>query len=319
MRIFNRILMVAVATVSVPVTTAQAETYLGNRDDIVVMQPRRTAGKALKKIETVKEDASMMLQSAAKMAEPVTQKIEPVKTIQMSSEVSRQSSSVPSSVAPAAGSSYSSASSVAVMPSGMSRDVPPNARPGECYAKVLIPARFETESKRIKVADEQRVLSRIVPAKYETTTERIKIKEATKYWKAGHGPITKKNDVTGEILCLVEEPAEYKTIEKRVLVQPEKPEYKTMPAEYETVTKKTMVQAENWEWRRILCETNLTSGSVKQIQTALNSKGYGVKVDGRLGDGTLGAINRYQLKHGLASRGITYETLSHLGISLTGV
>jgi hypothetical protein len=308
MRMLNKILMVAVVTTGVSTSALAQQTYLGNRDDIVIMQPKKTAAG---KIETVKQDTKEVFVSTGEKI------VQPVKRIEMSNSVSRVSTPVESASMPST--SMTSGSAMVSGVSTVSGDIPPNARPGECYAKVLIPGRYETTTKRIKVADEQRVLNRIVPAKYETTTERIKIKEARQYWKAGRGPITKKNEVTGEILCLVEEPAEYKTIEKRVMIQPEQPEYKTVPARYETVTKQRMVQPENWEWRRILCETNLTSGSVRQIQTALNSKGYSVKVDGRLGNDTLGAINRYQNSNGLASRGITYETLSHLGISLTGM
>jgi hypothetical protein len=203
-------------------------------------------------------------------------------------------------------------------PSGAAGDVPPNAKPGECYAKALIPAVTEAQAERVQVSEEQQVLKRIIPARYEIQTERVLVKEARQYWKAGQGPITRKDEVTGEIMCLVEEPAVYKTIEKRVLIEPEKPEYQTVPAQFEIVTKTNVIQPESWEWRRILCETNMGSNSVQRIQSALKAKGYDIKVDGKMGAETVNALNSYQVKNGLATQGVTYETLDHLGVQLIG-
>lgn len=334
---YKSLLMVAVATISIT-SFAHAENigYLGSRDDIIINNAGSSASAASdaaqntakeKTIEVVKEvkevtseamsdtmnntmDEVVETKAVVSDTNYTTKKVsmpdERMKTITMKSVSSEQMNRVQEDVA------------MPALPSGTQGDVPPNARPGECYAKVLIPAITETMTERIQISEEQKVLDRIIPARYETTTERIKVKEARQYWKAGTGPITKKNEVTGEILCLVEEPAEYKTIEKRVLVSPEQPQYKMVPAQYDTITKQNIVKAESWEWRRILCETNLSNQAITEIQRALNSKGYNIKVDGKLGDSTMSAINSYQLKNGLASRGITYETLSHMGVSLAG-
>ena len=310
-------MMVAVATVSLSTYAAAQQQYLGNRDDIIVNHTNVLNSAAKQQVEIKKAEAKTSVLSVVKEkiglnGGKVSVGEKPMETVTMGSSVvtEKVSSTTKTAAAPV---------TRAALPAGVGQsDIPPSAKPGECYAKVLFPARYETHTDRIQISEEQRVLDRIIPARYQTTTERIKIKEARQYWKAGHGPITKKDQVTGEILCLVEEPAEYKTIEKRVLVTPEKPEFKTVPAKYETITRKNTIESERWEWRRILCETNLGSESVTQIQRALRSKGYNLAVDGRLGQDTLSAINSYQLKNGLASRGITYETLSHLGVRLRG-
>ena len=353
---FKSLLMVAVVTVSLAACSGSDDDmgYLGSRDDIIInnagsTQVAETAVKvetqtAAADIETAvevgaqeakadmetavevgaqeaKADMETAVEVGAQEAKadmqaavvPETKTIskdgQPMETVTMGLETEKASSET-STISPSAG-----ATSV---PTGATGDVPPNARPGECYAKVLTPAITESTSERIQVSEEQKVLDRIIPAKYQTTTERVKVKEARQFWKAGKGPITKKDEVTGEILCLVEEPAEYKIIEKRVLVSPEKPEYKMVPARFETVTKQNIIKAESWEWRRILCETNLSSTAITQIQRALNMKGYNVAPDGKLGSATMDAINNYQLKNSLASRGITYETLDHMGVTLTG-
>lgn len=204
-------------------------------------------------------------------------------------------------------------------PAGNS-DLPPNAKPGECYAKVLIPAKTRATSERLQISEEQKVLARIIPAQYKIETEKVLVKEARTFWKPGTGPHQRVDETTGQIMCLVEEPAEYKTIEKRVLVSPEKPEYKVMPAQFETVTRTETIEDERLEWRRILCETNVTPAVIMQIQRALNEKGYDAgPVDGRIGQKTLRAMNQFQVRNNLASRGMTYETIDSLGVKLAGM
>ena len=46
----------------------------------------------------------------------------------------------------------------------------PNAQPGECYAKVIIPAKFETTTEKI-LAKEASERLQIIPAKYGTASE----------------------------------------------------------------------------------------------------------------------------------------------------
>ena len=54
----------------------------------------------------------------------------------------------------------------------------PNAKPGECYARVMIPAQFRTESSTVVVREASERLS-IVPAKYEWDTERVLVSDAS--------------------------------------------------------------------------------------------------------------------------------------------
>ena len=79
------------------------------------------------------------------------------------------------------------------------------------------------------------------PPVYENVTERILVKPAYTTWKKGRGPIEKINQATGEIMCLVEVPAEYRTVTKRVLKTPAGTKKVTIPAVYKTVKKRIMV------------------------------------------------------------------------------
>lgn len=163
--------------------------------------------------------------------------------------------------------------------------LPPNAKAGECYARVFTPPVYETDTDRVlaKEASEQieviparfewaeeRVLvkeasSRLeivpakydwkeeqilvkpaskklveVPASYEWAEEKIQIKPAQQVWKKGRGPIEKVDNATGEIMCLVEEPAVYKTVRKRVVKSPATTKEAEIPAEYKTVKKRVI-------------------------------------------------------------------------------
>lgn len=176
-----------------------------------------------------------------------------------------------------------------------SGDLPPNAVPGHCYGKVLIPEQYEnyteqvvqtaarTELKVIPAVTqevEQRVVATeaytqyetipatyrtvtetvviraastrkvTVPAVYGTETEQVLVRAAHTVWKRGTpGP----TDVvvpgslhaiaTGEVLCLVEVPAEYRTITRQVVKQAETTRDEIIPAETTTVTRQVIDQA----------------------------------------------------------------------------
>lgn len=159
----------------------------------------------------------------------------------------------------------SSKAKVALVESGTMDNLPPNAKPGECYARVFSPAEYATDtremllfeaSERVEVTPaeygwgEQTVLVKeasvsyetvpakfgwveetvvvepassklvTVPAKYDQVSEEVLVRAAYTTWKKGRGPIEKLNEATGEIMCLVEVPAEYKTVTKTVMVSP---------------------------------------------------------------------------------------------------
>lgn len=165
--------------------------------------------------------------------------------------------------------------------------LPPNAKIGECYARVLTPATYRTDTKdvikseagyRIEVSHPtyqwttQDILVKeasevaelipavyewkteavlvkeahdhlkTIPAVYETKSEEILVKQAFTTWKKGRGPIEKLNNSTGEIMCLVETPAQYKTITSRVLVTAARVEKESHDAEYKEVRKRVMVE-----------------------------------------------------------------------------
>jgi len=178
----------------------------------------------------------------------------------------------------------------AVMAPEVSSEVPllpPDAKPGECYARVFIPPVYKTSTEQVlkRQASEkveiipakydwvkEKVLVKeaserieVVPAEYSWVTEDVLVKEASKrmveipakygwveekmlvkpahtVWKKGRGLIEKVDNTTGEIMCLVEIPATYKTVKKRILETPANARTVEIPAAYKTVRKKVMVK-----------------------------------------------------------------------------
>jgi len=162
---------------------------------------------------------------------------------------------------------------------------PPNPKAGECYARVLTPARYENRTQTIEtvapsqriettkakyVHDNKRVVVKaastkliVVPATFKTVTETIVVQEASTRlikkpaqfrtvsekilvsparteWKRGKGPIQKIDTITGEIMCLVDVPAVYKTISRRVIEAPASVASIEVPAQTKTITRRVV-------------------------------------------------------------------------------
>jgi len=143
---------------------------------------------------------------------------------------------------------------------------PPNAKPGECYAKVYIPPKYAVKTEKV-VAQEpgeklvckppvyktvtEKVLVKQAgyklvckPPVYKTVTERVLVRPATTEWRKGSGvttPIAGGGRVT-DVNCLVKIPPKYKTITKKVLVKPAQTVKVPIPAQYKTVTRRVLAQ-----------------------------------------------------------------------------
>jgi hypothetical protein len=240
--------------------------------------------------------------------------------------------------------------------------IPPTAKPGECYARILVPERYATTTEKVLTQQASEKIETI-PAKYETVDQKVVVKEASKRyeevpaeygwveekilveaahseWKKGRGIIEKVDHATGEIMCLVEVPARYETVKRRVVTKPasvrvvEIPaEYDTIkvtkivspaqekrtpiPEEYGTVTKRAKVADSCFDWRPVLCETNMTPDVVMKVQQALAKEGYNPgPIDGNYGGQTRGAVAAYQKVKGLGEGELTYETLESLGVKV---
>lgn len=111
----------------------------------------------------------------------------------------------------------------------MSSLLPPNAKTGECYARVLIPATYETVSKQVIKSHESTKIN-VIPAQYKMVTQDVLVKEAS------------------ETLTTI--PAKFEWVEESVLVVEESTKLKTYPAEYSTETEQLLVKPAYTTWKK---------------------------------------------------------------------
>lgn len=106
---------------------------------------------------------------------------------------------------------------------------PPNAKPGECYARVLTPAVYDQITKQVLVKGAAERIE-VIPAEYSMVEQTILVKEAS------------------EILKTI--PAEYKWVEEEYMVEPEKTELVTVPATYKNMSEQVLVKPAYTTWKK---------------------------------------------------------------------
>ena len=104
----------------------------------------------------------------------------------------------------------------------------------------IIPAKYEWVEKKVLVKEAAKKIVN-VPATYETVTEKVLVEPAKTVWKKGNGLVERIDNTTGEIMCLVEIPAKYKTLSKRVVKTPATIKEVEIPAVYKMVKVRNMV------------------------------------------------------------------------------
>lgn len=154
--------------------------------------------------------------------------------------------------------------------------IPPDAKAGECYAKVVVPAKYKSVDERVLVQEASEKIT-IIPAKYEWIEEKVEIspaskklvtvpatykkeietievKPATRSWhtslKRHSAPVSKEvlvavklkgvdleNATPGSCYKEYFSPETYKTVTEEIIVQKETTKQKIVPAVYETVEK----------------------------------------------------------------------------------
>jgi len=106
---------------------------------------------------------------------------------------------------------------------------PPNPKPGECYARVLIPAKYQPVSEQVLKRDAAERIE-IIPARYETAQETVLVKEAS---------------TRLEVI-----PAVFDEVQERVLVKPASKKIVEVPAVYETVSERVLDQPAHTAWKK---------------------------------------------------------------------
>ena len=261
-------------------------------------------------------------------------------------------------------SNYASNANSFEVASNVSEEVPPNAVPGKCYARCLVedkynfvnetvvntpkmvkqlklPALYKTVYDTVVISPASSK-SYSIPAEYEYIKEQVMVTPTTTKWikgKADAGCLS-ANPADCQVMCLVEVPATYKTVEKKVLKNQAYTSEETMPMQYKIVSREVMVESEKviqietpatyktvqkrvvvekggyQVWREILCGNDLTTEKIIQIQRALQAKGYNPgPIDDVFGPLTKAALVQYQKDKGLPVGNLNMETLQSLGVN----
>lgn len=109
-----------------------------------------------------------------------------------------------------------------------SADMPPNADPGECFARVLVPETTAVVTEQVIDREASFELT-VVPATYETLTEQRLVREAS------------------TVYTMV--PAVYETVTEVIEVEPAREERIVVPAQYETYTEQVLVREAYTTWK----------------------------------------------------------------------
>jgi hypothetical protein len=159
--------------------------------------------------------------------------------------------------------------------------IPPDAKPGECYARVVLPAQYETVEEKVMIKEASEEISIIpaeygtaeeeievipatkkltpVPATYNEVTETIEVKPAIRTWKtslkkkalpvsktilaaAGAGGVDLNNSQPGDCYKEYFVPRKFKKITEDILVRSEHNETEVIPAEFEIVEKTIVIK-----------------------------------------------------------------------------
>lgn len=167
---------------------------------------------------------------------------------------------------------------------------------GELLCRVEVPAEYATVTKTRLVSPETTEI-RVIPAVTKVVTKEVVAEPAR---------------VVEEII-----PAEYETVTLQQLVTPATEERIEIPATYKTVEKRVITNQGGLEWRQVLCETNATTQTIRDIQTALTAAGYDVPADGEFGPATLSAMESFQRANGLPIGYLTMSTVNALGLPMS--
>ncbi|WP_428310765.1 peptidoglycan-binding domain-containing protein [Hydrocarboniphaga sp.] len=153
---------------------------------------------------------------------------------------------------------------------------PPRAQPGECWAQLVQPARYQrktesvlktpagervqtvparyqwVEKTEIRPAGKRRVVTRA--AEYEVSEEQVLVRPAGSHDKVRPaqyktieervvtrtGTVLKPDPVSGE-MCAVEGPVEFQIVKRKLLVEPARSEPVEQPAVYKTVRHRKLI------------------------------------------------------------------------------
>lgn len=238
----------------------------------------------------------------------------------------------------------------------------PNAQPGQCYARIVIPAvykdvpqtvtthaaydslkvtdatfapdtvkvkvkdesfryvvrdaRFETQSEQIMVKPAYERLT-VVPAQFAYVEETVVVGRPRLVWRPGKNlsGVKRVDPNTGAVYCLVEEPGEKITVQKRVVKTPEQVTSTPVPAQFKSVATQVLVDpggvekiAVPAEYRTFDVERLLNPASTSKYTNAEQTKTVNTRV--------LVTPERFQWAPVLCDANATHSSISRVQSAL---
>lgn len=152
---------------------------------------------------------------------------------------------------------------------------PDGAKPGECYARVIIPAVYKTTNERVLIKEKSERIE-IIPARYKVVQEKVEVKPETTRLEVIPGryeTVAEQVEIKPAIIKLKIVPAVYKTIDEQVLVKPAITETREVPAVFKAVMETKLVEPARTEWK--LGSEIETSGSVALASASQTIERFG--------------------------------------------
>lgn len=204
---------------------------------------------------------------------------------------------------------------------------------------VNVPAVYEKREKLVTVEEAHTVLDRCGAAGVNFGTNNVAMAFCAKQVPAKQKKVVIEELIKPEQTKVEVIPAEYKVVKKWVVDKPAqvtevtldeqndqlqveevvseaRTEQVSVPSITRIMPRKTFTGTPKVVLRQAVCDAEMTSELVTQVQTRLEKVGYDVGgVDGLLGKRTVDALSAYQVDNGLAAGALTIESLDSLGIS----
>jgi Putative peptidoglycan binding domain len=141
---------------------------------------------------------------------------------------------------------------VAIAQKAVGNDLPPNPRAGECYARIVVPPRYENVTEQVvKKPASSRI--EIVPARYETVKETVTTRDASKRLEvipATYKTVTERVEIRPASKRLEVIPATYKNVTETVEIRPASKRVEPVAATFEDVTERILVREAYTTWKR---------------------------------------------------------------------
>ena len=108
------------------------------------------------------------------------------------------------------------------------RSLPPEAKPGECYARVIVPSKYKHKRDTVVRREASEKIT-VIPAKFEWVEEQVLVQEAT------------------EVLKVI--PETFRWVEETILVEPPSFRLEPVPATFETIAERVLSTPEEISWQ----------------------------------------------------------------------